>query len=638
MRQTLLIQNKWANKPLKKLVFLTDILAKMRKFIVKYLFLVLIISSNLLSQNFIATVDRNQISVGETFQVSFSLSNAEGKDFKAPGFKGFSVLSGPNTSQSFQWGTGGSSRTVTYSYILRADMEGKFTIDPASIVVDGKRINSNSITITVVKGGQLDKQKSNDGSSLESQANELIKKNLFIKLSLSKQSVYQGESLVATYKLYVNPSLAGQFNISNISYPNLGGFWTQDLIELKNLNYSREIVDGVAYQTAELKKTLLIPQQTGTLNVDAMSVDFVVRLAVQGKKRSRDPFDIFDDPFFRQSYQDFNFTARSGSANVSVKPLPQNQPVEFRGGVGQMQMKAWLDKTTVKANESTTLKVQISGSGNLKLLEPFNLNLPNDLDVYEPKTVDNVNVSAFGMTGNKIFEYYLVPRHQGEFKIDPIEFAYFDLNKREYVTLKSEALILRAEKGSETGNVPLISGVTKEDVKYLGQDIRHIKLKNFKLRQKNDNFFGSPVFFGLAISPMLLFVAFILIQKRNEKLKGNLALLKTRKAVSLAKKRLSLAQKLLNKNLEEEFFEEISRALWGYLSDKLSIPIADLTKDSASKILTERNADKEVIDKILNTIEYCEFARFAPSNEKISLADVYKNAEESIVELEGKLR
>ncbi|MCX7737262.1 MAG: BatD family protein [Candidatus Kapabacteria bacterium] len=606
--------------------------------IVKYLFLLLLFSSNLYSQNFTASVERNQLTVGETFQVSFSLSNAEGKEFKAPSFKGFSVLSGPNTSQSFQWGTGGSSRTVTYSYILRADMEGKFTIEPASITVDGKRINSNSITITVVKGSESEKQKSSEAGSLEAQANELIRKNLFIKLSLSKQSVYQGESLVATYKLYVTPTLAGQFNISNISYPNLGGFWTQDLIELKNLQYSREVVDGVAYQTAELKKTLLIPQQTGSLNVDAMSVDFVVRLAVQGKKRSRDPFDIFDDPFFRQSYQDFNFKASSSSGTVSVKPLPPNQPVEFRGGVGQMQMKAWLDKTTVRANESTTLKVQISGTGNLKLLEPFNLNLPNDLDVYDPKTVDNVSVSAAGMSGNKTFEYYLVPRHQGEFRIDPIEFAYFDLSKKAYVTLRSEPLVLRAEKGSETGTVPMISGVNKEDVKYLGQDIRHIKLKDFNLRKKDDNFFGSAAFYGLAAAPLVLFFAFIFIQRRNEKLQGNLALLKTRKAVSLAKKRLSLAKKLLTKNMEEQFFEEISRALWGYLSDRLSIPIADLTKDSAAKILNERNVEQEAIDKILNTIEYCEFARFAPSNEKISLADVYKNAEESIVELEGKLR
>lgn len=610
----------------------------MRKLTVKYLFLFLLISSNLLSQNFTATVERNQLNVGETFQVSFSLSNAEGKEFKAPSFKGFSVLSGPNTSQSFQWGTGGSSRTVTYAYILRADMEGKFTIEPASINVDGKRITSNSITITVVKGADSDKQKSSEQGSLDAQANELIRKNLFIKLSLSKQSVYQGESLVATFKLFVNPSLAGQINISNISYPNLSGFWTQDLIELKNLQYSREVLDGVAYQTAELKKTLLIPQQTGNLNVDAMSVDFVVRLAVQGKKRSRDPFDIFDDPFFRQSYQDFKYTARSSSGIVNVKPLPPNQPVEFRGGVGQMQMKAWLDKSTVKANESTTLKVQISGSGNLKLLEPFNLNLPNDLDVYDPKTVDNVSVSASGMSGNKTFEYYLVPRHQGEFRIEPIEFAYFDLNRKEYIILKSEELVLRAEKGSETGTIPIISGVTKEDVKYLGQDIRHIKLKDFKLRNKQDKFFGSLAFFGLAAAPIFLFLAFIFIQRRNEKLRGNLALLKTRKAVSIAKKRLSIAKKLLSKNQEEQFFEEISRALWGYLSDRLSIPVADLTKDSVSKILTERNATMENIDKILNTIDYCEFARFAPTNDRISLADVYKNAEESIVELEGKLR
>ncbi len=610
----------------------------MRKNTVKYLFLFILISSNLFSQNFTATVERNQLTVGETFQISFSLSNAEGKEFKAPGFKGFSVLSGPNTSQSFQWGTGGSSRTVTYSYLLRADIEGKFTIEPASITVDGKRINSNSVTITVVKGTESDKQKTSEAGSLESQANELIRKNLFIKLSLSKQSVYQGESLVATYKLYVTPTLAGQFSISNISYPNLGGFWTQDLMELKNLQYSREVVDGVAYQTAELKKTLLIPQQTGSLNVDAMSIDFVVRLAVQGKKRNRDPFDIFDDPFFRQSYQDFNFSARSSSGTVSVKPLPLNQPVEFRGGVGQMQMKAWLDKTIVKANESTTLKVQISGSGNLKLLEPFNLNLPNDLDVYDPKTIDNVSISASGMSGNKTFEYYLVPRHQGEFRIEPIEFAYFDLSKKSYVTLRSEPLILRAEKGNEAGTIPMITGVIKEDVKYLGQDIRHIKLKDLNLRKKNDNFFGSLAFYGLAVAPLLLFVAFILIQRRNEKLQGNLALLKTRKAVSLAKKRLSLAKKLLNKNQEEQFFEEISRALWGYLSDRLSIPVADLTKDTASKILSEKNIDVDITEKILDTIEYCEFARFAPTNEKISLIDVYKNAEESIVELEGKLR
>ena len=300
-------------------------------------------------------------------------------------------------------------------------------------------------------------------------------------------------------------------------------------------------------------------------------------------------------------------------------------------------MKAWLDKTSCRTNDAVTLKVQISGTGNLKLIEPISMTLPPDIDSYDPKTQDNVSVSASGMNGNKTFEYYLIPRNPGEFKIEPVKFTYFDLNTKRYVTLTSNEFSLRVEKGAGDASA-VITGLKKEDVKLIGKDILFIKSGNGNFSKSGSGFFGSLLFYFTLISPMFFFIFVFIYNRRKEKLSGNQALLRNKKANSVARKRLTEVRKYLQNNNEEMFYEEISKALWFYLSDKLVIPLAELNKENAKIILEKKKMPEILINKLDETIDYCEYARFAPSSEKLPLQKVYNDAASVITELEGYLK
>lgn len=579
---------------------------------------------------FTATAQPTTCQVGETIQVQFTLSGTNGGDFKAPSFKGFTVVQGPMRQQMQI----NSQVSFSFIYVIKADIEGKFTIDPAYITVNGKRTASNTIPITVTKNAARAQQKSDD-ATLGKQAEEVIRKNLFMRVSVSKQQVYQGEALVAVYKLYVNPQLA--LNLSPAKMPSFNGFWSQD-IENKEIRYNLEVVDGVNFKVAEIKRVVLLPQQTGTLTVDPIEIDATVRLQVQQQqKRQRSMFDdFFDDPFFNRNYKDFPYTVKSKSTTINVKPLPANAPQEFKGAVGNLNMKAWLDKTNARTGDAVTLKVQVSGEGNLKLLEPIPLNLPPDIEVYEPKTNDNIQISSSGMTGSRTFEYYLIPRNAGEFRIDPVKMAYFDLSKKQYVVLQSQEFNLKVDKGSG-GTPSIVAGVKKEDFQLIGKDILFIKTGTPSFNSSGKTLL-SLIYYILFILPAIMFIIFFIYRKKREELYNNQDLLKNRKAHSTARKRLAIAKKILEKGDEVSFNQEISKVLWGYTSDKLSIPIAELTKEKAIENLNKRNVNSEVIDNLIATIQYSEMARFARETEKIPLKDVYTQAETVIIDLEGILK
>jgi hypothetical protein len=606
----------------------------MKNFI--FLFVIFSLSQNILfSQNpsLIASISKNPVSEGERFQVTFTL-NAEGQNFKPPDFKGFSVIMGPSQSTSMQIINGKVSQSVSFTYILEAGNMGKYTIGSASIVSNGQKIVSNTIDVTVVKGAaphQSQQQKSED-----QQAQEIIEPNLYITLSVSKSSVYLGEQVIATYKLFKHPELQ-LVKIDLPKMPAFNGFWAQDIEDIKQLDYSSEMINGVRFQTAILKKVILLPQQSGNLTVDPIELNTTVRLRVQQKQRSRGFFDdFFSDPFFG-SYKDFNYSLRSRTAKLSVKALPDNAPVDFKGAVGEMQLKGWLDRTKTKTNEPVALKIQLSGKGNLKLVEPFSLNLPTDIESYEPKVADNLTLSASGYSGNKIFEYLLIPRHAGKFEIEPVIFSYFDLGRHKYVTLTTDKFILDVEKG-EGSESQIVSGVAKEEIQYLGKDIRFIKDPPTSFKQRGSRFYLSTLFFIFGTAPLFLFIAFIIIRKKQIKLNSNQLLLRNRQANKVAKKHLSLAKSYLTNSEKDKFYEELTRALWGYLSDKLSIPLAELTKDTAASVLEKLNVPQESTQKYLSVINDCEFARFAPVEQFDSLDISYKVAEKVIIEMEGNLR
>ena len=597
--------------------------------------IIILLSAELYGQvSFVAEVSENQVSVGDRIQVQFILNNANGKDFRPPSFKGFSVLSGPSTTQSSQWINGKSSSSISYVYLVQADMEGRYTIEPASINVDGKKMTSNSVTINVVKGGAKPKQ-TTDESKLNQQAQDIVNKNLFLKLIVNKQTAYQGEPIVATYKLYIHPQLS-VLQLGQAKMPTFTGFWTQEL-PIKQLQFVNETVNGVTYKVADVKKVVLLPQQSGKLMIDPMEIESVVRLEVKNNRRQRSPFDDdFFDSFFNNNYRDFKFNIKSRSSEISIKVLPKGAPVGYSGAVGTLQLKSSLDKNKLKTGDAATLKITISGYGNLKLIEPLNLNLPPDFDVFDPKITDNVDIGVNGMSGSKTFEYYLIPRNPGEFKIDPVVFTYYDLNRNEYLNLFTESFVINVEKGA--GGSSVISGVNKEGIKYIGKDISYIKTDLSSIKRNNKNFSSSPLFFTMIVLPFILFgFLFFYVRKREEQ-QGNQSLMKLKRARSLAKKRLSQALKHSMNNNENEFYDEISKVLWGYISDKLSIPVSSLTRHTAVNLLNKKFVDDKLITQLTETIDYCEFVRFAPGTERRSMKDVYDSSANIIAELEGALK
>ncbi|MGB9913261.1 MAG: BatD family protein [Candidatus Kapaibacteriota bacterium] len=618
----------------------------MRKYLFAVVFWILPFVAVDAEYKFIATASSTVVSVGEQIQVTFTLNSTNGKSFQPPNFKGFTVLAGPSRSMSTQIINGQISSSMSFIYILSADVEGTFTIEPARITVDGNVLSSNPITIKVVKANaKTQNQQSpeqSEGKNLSQQADEIIRNNLFIRLIVDKQQAYLGETIVATYKLYVHPDL----NIVNINVPKMpsfNGFWTQDF-GLKELKFTTEVINGIPYRVADIKQVVLIPQQKGTLTIDPMEIEFLVRLLVRQqpqKKRYRDPFDMlfddpfFNDPFFSTRYKDFPFTVRSKPVSIKVLPLPSPEPADFRGGVGNLQMKAWLDKNQVKTGEVATLRVQISGKGNLKLLSPFQLNLPADIDTYEPKIVDNTNVSPSGVTGNVTFEYYLVPKNPGQYKIEPIKFAYFNLEKKEYITLSTEPFVLNVEKG--TASQTLVANIKKEDVQFLGKDIRYIKTQAGNFEREEDSFVVSPLFWFLNLLPIGIWFLVFLLARRKEKIADNVVLMRQIYASKIARKYLKNAKKLVNNGQKDKFYEETARAIWTFVANTLNMKPTDLTKENIKEKLTEKIDDPQLADQLIELINECELARYSPQFDNVSLESIYSKSIEVLSKLSEKL-
>jgi len=597
------------------------------KLISKYLALIFLFAySSAIAQEFSATVNRNTVSVGERIQITFSIST-DGSNFRAPDFNNFRVISGPNMSQSVSIVNGAMSRNVSYSYTMIAEREGEFTINPATITVSGNQIKSNPITIRVLPESEAireqRRQEDQRQRSVEEQANQLIKDNLYIKLNVTKRNVYQGEEIVAVYKLFRHQDL-DLVSLNPTRNPSLNGFWSQD-IETGELRWEREVINGVAFNTAVIKRVVLAPQQIGTLEIDHYEFQAQVRLPVSGQG------------FFR-NYRTFEYTMRSDKASITVKPLPTPVPIDFNGGVGSIEMESWLDRTQVKSGEPVTLRIKLSGNGNLRLLETPILEFPPGFEVFDPKVIDNSRVTASGTTGNITFEYLIIPRNAGDFVLDPVSISYFDLAGGTYKKLQSEKFNLQVGKGDGSGSDTFISGIRKEDIQLIGKDIRFIKTSNEKLESANKPVFGSMLFSIASLLPIPLFIGFLYYRKKNKDLLMNKALYKNKKATKVARKRLAAAYKLLNQGKSAEFYEETAKALWDYISDKFNLPKSNLTKDTASEALIAGGIDENLVGAFTDLIDSCEFARYAPSSGSSDANAIYKESLELITIVEGKLR
>jgi BatD DUF11 like domain len=575
-----------------------------------------------------ATANKSTIGLNEQLQITYTFNGA-GRAFHGPDLRDFNILSGPNQSSNMQYINGQFSQSISFTYYLQARKEGNYKIGPASIEAEGKRIASNVIQIVVVKGTAQQQQKTNEDESI------LSSKNIFAKAILSKGNLMKGESTLLTFKLYSNVTLV-DFAIPKM--PNYDGFWNQDIQLPQALERNTEVIDGQRYTVWEIKKLVLFPQQSGVLTIQPMEIECIARVKVNSQ-RSNDPFSIFNDPFFGMGgVKDIKYSFKSDPIRIKVNDLPGNPPPGFSGAVGNLNFDAKLDKNKTKANEAISLKLKISGNGNLKLADFPSIEFPNDLESYDPKVSENFKASVSGVNGTKSIEYLIIPRHEGEYEIPAFTFTYFDLNKKQYISKTEGPYTIQVGKGSE-GMATASSGTTeKSEFRLIGNDIRYIKIQEPNFNQGLNNFYGSTLFYTLSLCPFILFGGVFFWQQQRNKLAGNTVLLKRKNATNVARKRLTAARKLLESKQDAQVLEEIHKALMGYIGDKFSLPLSEMSKDRASSLLQEQNVKEELIQEYLKNIDECEMARYGGLSSGISAASIYASAEKVISEIEGGLK
>ncbi|MDP2115173.1 MAG: BatD family protein, partial [Bacteroidota bacterium] len=389
-----------------------------------------------------------------------------------------------------------------------------------------------------------------------------------------------------------------------VKLPSYEGFWTKEIEVPQQVNFTREVYNGKIYQVGVLKKTILFPQQTGAIRIDPFEITCLVRQRV-GQQRG-----FFDD--FFDNYRVVKAKVVSDPISVNVKDLP-NQPSNFSGAVGSFSFSGALDKNNIKSNEAVTLKLTVNGTGNLTLINPLKIVLPEDFETYEPKTSNRITANDNGLSGSITFEYLFIPRFAGNFTISPVQFVFFNPATRQYETRSTEAFKINVEKGSDDPNASVVSSYSKQDVKMIGKDIRFIKQNKSKLKPKGSSFYGTLEFYAIYLLSLIAFAVVFVLNRKKIKESANIALVRNKRANKVALKRLKAAAGFLKHNQAEKFYESVIKALWGYLSDKLSIPVAELNRERASSTLSGKGIDQEVVNELMKIIDDCEFARYAPA-------------------------
>ncbi len=567
----------------------------------------------------------NQVQVGQRFQITWEL-NASGSNFVAPEITGFQVLSGPNQSTSMQFVNGSMSQSTSYSYVLVGGSVGEFKIGPAKIKTGNGMVSSNELTIKVLQGSaQSATQNSGTQQKAKDQSSSGDGSDLFARVEVSKRSAYLGEKILVDLKIYSRVTMV---NFQDWKMPSFEGFWTKETTSDQQIQLQNEVIDGVMYQTGLIKQLIIYPQKSGELTIDPMELSVIVRERASGRGRS-----VFDQ--FFGGYEDSKRPIKSNSVKISVKPYPAGKPSDFSGLTGNLTMKAALDKTQTRSNEAVNLKITVSGDGNLLQLQPLDIEFPPDIEVYDPKTSDNIKVSSKGISGSRTFEYVLIPRYAGDFKIGPFSFSYFDAAAGQFKTVTQDAFDLIVEKGEgEEGVSPAVNIANKEDIRLIGSDIRYIKQGQYPLESGNSLFYRSMPFYAALVIPILLFVlllSYVEFQKAQGK---DVTRLRSKKATGLAKKRLTKAKKLWDAKKTDSFYEEVFKALSDYAADKFSIPVSALSKDRIRSVLAEKNVPAETVNGFIGVLDKTEFARFAPGADK-QMGSVYEEALGAIVNVEN---
>jgi len=577
----------------------------------------------------------SHVSVGEQFRLTYTINTQNVSDFRAGNIpEELEVLIGPNRSMqsSYQMINGhtSSSSSITYTYIVCATKNGSFTIPPAHVVVGGKTIASNSLTIKVSGSAQGNtggsaRQRRNDGEEVRDAGSTISGSDLFIKVSANKKRVHEQEPILLTYKVYTLVSLTQLRG----DMPDLKSFYTQERDLPQQKSFSLETVNGRPYRTCTWSQYVMFPQIAGKLQIPSITFDGIV---VQ-QNRNIDPFEAFFNG--GSGYVEVKKKIVAPGIEIQVDPLPQ-RPANFSGGVGVFNISAQLDKTETKANDPITLRVIISGMGNMKLVKEPLVNLPADFDKYDAKVTDNTKLTANGLEGSMIYDFLIVPRHQGKYEIPPIDFTYFDTSANAYKTVKTESFNLNVSKGSGTSTVSDFTG--QQDLKELNKDIRHIKTGKATQHDLDHFFFGSTAYWVSLLVLALIFISLFVIFRQRAIDNANVTKMRGKKANKVATKRLKKASKLMTENKPNEFYDEVLRALWGYVGDKLNIPVEQLSHDNISQRLSERGVEDSVIKKFIEALDECEFERYAPGDPKGNMNKVYEKAMTAIEEIEERMK
>ena len=571
--------------------------------------------------------------VGDQFRLSYTVTTQKVKDFRAPSIKGFDVLMGPSRSQQSSTqivnGNVTSTSSITFTYILMANTAGEYTIGGASIVADGNQMVSNSVKIKVLPQDQNSNGGQGGSSAHSSSGKSVSDQDLFITATASKTNVFEQEAFVLTYKIYTRES---NLQLNNAKLPDFKGFHSQEIEMTTNARWTPEHYRGRNYYTTVYRQFVLFPQQSGKLYIDPAQFQMTIGKPVQ----SDDPFDAFFNG--GSNVIEIKKSIATPKIAINVSPLPAGKPADFSGGVGEFTVSSSINSKELKTNDAITIKLVISGTGNLKLISNPEIKFPEDFEVYDPKVDNQVRLTQEGLTGNRVIEYLAIPRHAGTYKIPGVSFSYFDIRSKSYKTLKTEEYVVNIEKGAGNADQVIANFTNKEDLKVLGKDIRYIKQNEVTFQPKGSFFYGSMSYWLFYIIPALAFIIFFIIYRKQAAENANVAKVRTKKANKVATKRMKLAGKLLSENKKDAFYDEVLKALWGYISDKLNIPVSRLSKDNIEEKLRNHGVSEELIKDFLNALNDCEFARFAPGDENQAMDKVYSSSIEVISKMENSIK
>ena len=573
---------------------------------------------------------RNKVEQGRQFQLEYVVTGTDKGEITLPQFKGCTELfRGSSRGTSVNIINGNVSRTVTNSIIvtLRADEPGTHEIEPATLVVDGKTFKTKPISLTVFEGeapaesgGAAGSRSRNNNMSVTPSGNST---ETFTRLILSRTNVYEQEAILATLKVY---TLAPQLNFNKITLPAFEGFAAQELDVQESNQWEIERYNDRNYKSAVLRRVLLFPQQTGEISITGGNCEVEV-YEVQG-------VNFFGQPF----YDVITKNVVTPSVKVNVKPLPQGKPLSFTGGVGSFELSSTLSATTIKANEALTLTLTISGKGNLQLMQNPVVEFPSEFEAYDPQVNLNIHSGLGGVSGNRTIEYTIIPRYAGTFTIPPIEISYFDVNSKSYKTLTSQTFTVEVDKSDDVAATAINDYRSQDDVRLLNADIRHIKSHAGTLQKEYHAHVASPLYWLWFAVPVILLIIYSIVAQIYAKSHADVAANRLRKANKVALRRLKQAGQYLKNRNESLFYEEVLRAVWGYLCDKLTMPLSELSRDNVQSELARLGADEALIARFTQILDRCEFARYAPSQEGDAMEQLYTDTIDAIGAMENKIK